>query len=92
MGNLLEPPGGPTGLPGGLQDFGQDRRGPASLAQDTSKIGVLHESGKHFTRNAQMEFMAAPSDFGAGAPELEAAIRKLAFCTRVAHISEGKEF
>ena len=39
-----------------------------------------------------MEFMAAPSDFGAGAPELEAAIRKLAFCTRVAHISEGKEF
>ena len=52
----------------------------------------MHESGEHFARNAQMEFMAAPSDFGAGAPELEAAIRKLAFCTRVAHISEGKEF
>ena len=33
-----------------------------------------------------------PSDFGTGAPELETAIRKVAFCTRVAHISEGKDF
>ena len=39
-----------------------------------------------------MEFMAAPSDFGTRALEPEAAIRKVAFCTRVAHISEGKEF
>ena len=39
-----------------------------------------------------MESMAAPSDFGTAAPELEAAIRKVAFCTRVTHISEGKYF
>ena len=39
-----------------------------------------------------MESIVAPSDFGTGAPELEAAIRKLAFCVRMAHISEGKEF
>ena len=36
--------------------------------------------------------MAAPYKFGTRAPELEAAIRKEAFCTRVAHISEGKDF
>ena len=39
-----------------------------------------------------MESMAAPSNFGIEAPELEAAMRKVAFCTRVAHISEGKDF
>ena len=39
-----------------------------------------------------MESIAAPSDFGTGALELETAIRKVAFCTRVAHISEGKYF
>ena len=65
---------------------------PASQAQDTSKVSVLHESGEHFTRNAQMESIVAPSDFGTGAPELETANRKVVFCRRVAHISEGKEF
>ena len=39
-----------------------------------------------------MESMAAPYKFGTRAPELEAPIRKVAFCTRVTHISEGKEF
>ena len=39
-----------------------------------------------------MESMAAPYKFGARAPELKAAIRKVAFCTRVTHISEGKQF
>ena len=34
--------------------------------------------------------MVAPYKFGTRAPELEAPIRKVAFCTRVAHISEGK--
>ena len=36
--------------------------------------------------------MVAPYKFGTRAPELEAPIRKVAFCTRVTHISEGKEF
>ena len=39
-----------------------------------------------------MQSMVAPYKFGTRAPELEAPIRKVAFCTRVAHISEGKEF
>ncbi len=39
-----------------------------------------------------MESIAAPSDFGTGAPELEAAIRKVAFCGDETHIFEGKEF
>ena len=39
-----------------------------------------------------MEFMAALYKFGTGAPELEAAIGKVAFCTSVTHISDGKEF
>ena len=39
-----------------------------------------------------MEFIATPCDFGTGAPEPKAATRKVAFCTRVAHISGGKEF
>ena len=37
-----------------------------------------------------MESMAAPSDFGTGAPELEAAIRKVALCGDEAHIVDGK--
>ena len=36
--------------------------------------------------------MVAPYKFGTRAPELEAPIRKVAFCTRVTHISEGKSF
>ena len=36
--------------------------------------------------------MVAPYKFGTRAPELEAPIRKAAFCTRVTHISEGKSF
>ena len=35
--------------------------------------------------------MVAPYKFGARAPELEAPIGKVAFCTRVMHIYEGKE-
>ena len=38
-----------------------------------------------------MESMVAPSDFGIGALELKAAIRKVVVCIRVAHISESKE-
>ena len=34
--------------------------------------------------------MVAPYKFGTRAPELEAPIRKVAFCIRVTHISEGK--
>ena len=39
-----------------------------------------------------MESMAAPSDYGAGAPELEGAIRKVVFCGGETHIFKGKEF
>ena len=80
----------PPGSQEAWYDFGRNPGEPVSQAQDTSKVSILHESGEHFTRNAQMEFIAAPSDFGAGAPGLETAIRKVAFCTRGAHISEGK--
>ena len=80
----------PPGSQEAWYDFGRNPGEPASQVQDTSKVSVLHESGEHFTRNAQMESIAAPSDFGTGAPELEAAIRQVAFCTRVENISEGK--
>ena len=73
-------------------DVDRDPGEPAVRAQDTSKVSVLHESGKHFTRNAKMEPMVAPSDFGNVAPELEAAIRKVAFCGDETDIFEGKEF
>ena len=36
--------------------------------------------------------MVAPYKFGTRAPELEAPIRKVAFCTRGTHISEGRYF
>ena len=70
--------------------MGQNLGEAAGQAQDTSKVSVLHESGEHFTRNAKMYSMVAPYKFGTRAPELEAPIRKVAFCTRVTHFSEGK--
>ena len=82
----------PPGSQEAWYDFGRNPGEPASQAQDTSKVSVLHESGEHFTRNAEMESMAAPYKFGTRAPELEAAIGKVAFYMRVTHISEGKEF
>ena len=82
----------PPGSQEAWWDFGRNPGEPASQAQDTSKVGVLHESGEHLTRNAQMEFIAARSKFAIGTVELETKTRKVAFCMRVARISEGKEF